>query len=103
MPKKPAEEKEKPQETETVETVEQAAEIAAEPEAVEVMLDDSPCDMPELVPDPPFHGKWNLLVGVNFNDADGNDVRIEAGVIDGTTLPLDFAESLFEAKNLVKA
>lgn len=57
---------------------------------------------PELVPDGPFHGKWQLLVGVSFIDDDGKEVRIAAGEIEGSDLPEVFANDLLERGQLKK-
>lgn len=78
--------------------IEEVHENKPEPERVE---DTSPSDQPDLVPDGPFHGKWWLLVGVDFADEDGKDVHIDAGVIEGSDLPVDFATSLYETYRLM--
>jgi hypothetical protein len=54
------------------------------------------------VPDPPFHGKHHLSIGVDFANAEGGETRIEPGIIDGTDLPIDVAESLTAGGHLRK-
>lgn len=88
------------------ETINEEPESTSQPqpeESVEAAFDTSPSDMPEIVPDPPFCGRYELKVSVDFPDAEGNDVHLDPGVIDGTSLPVEFAETLFAQGKLVKA
>ncbi|MBV9214815.1 MAG: hypothetical protein JO053_01455 [Acidobacteria bacterium] len=78
--------------------VEEAAAVEETP-----AFDDSPANDLGHVPDPPFHGKYTLLVGVDFVNDKGKDIRIEPGVINGGDLPLAFAEELLAQGRLVKA
>jgi hypothetical protein len=55
------------------------------------------------VPDPPFAGEYRLDVGVDFANAEGGETHIDAGVINGTDLPLDVAQSLADRGLLIKA
>jgi hypothetical protein len=74
-----------------------------EPTAEPVELDDSPANDIGHVPDPPFHGKWQLDATVNFANAEGGETVVEAGVIDGSELPLDVANGLYNRNLLRKA
>ena len=47
------------------------------------------------VPDPPFHGKWQLDTTVHFANAEGGETVVEAGVIEGSDLPLKVAQDLY--------